>query len=115
MLGVKGAECPNEEGLAVSEGEAEHGDWLHYLIYILFGRRKGQQKKGFARGGIGRIQKEAFVVLEPWIKACGGQARWEAGTGHLEHLEGTWFEDTVGCQQVLVQRLERDVNLRHEG
>lgn len=45
MLGVKGAECPNEEGLAVSEGEAEHGGWLHYLIYILFERRKGQQKK----------------------------------------------------------------------
>lgn len=29
----------------MSEGEAEHGGWLHYLIYILFGRRKGQQKK----------------------------------------------------------------------
>lgn len=48
------------------------------------------------------------------------QSLWRAGKvgsrhWHLEHLEGTWFEDTVGCQQVLVQRLERDVNLRHEG
>ena len=45
MLDVKGAECPNEKGLAVSDGEAEHGGWLHYVIYILFGRIKGQQKR----------------------------------------------------------------------
>lgn len=106
----KRAECPNEKGLAVSEGEAEHGGWLHYLIYIYFFlEEERDSRKGFERGGIGCIQKEAFVVLEPWIKAFGRQARRETGTGHLEHLERTWFEDTVGCQQVLVQRLEREM------
>lgn len=97
-------QVPKREGLSSVWGRGQAWRLASLLNIYTFWKKKGTAEK----------ERRHWTYSEGSICSTGAmdQSLWEGRQGgkqELGHLEGTWFEDTVGCQQVLVQRLEREM------